>query len=120
MNSREARQSQPDGLAFLLAQLGAHAAMRFAERLSEHNLTPALVGILRLLRDTAGQSQQALADRLGMHPSRLVPLVDDLEQRGLIRRERSRADRRVNEVQLTAEGAALLRTVAAVVRAHES
>jgi DNA-binding MarR family transcriptional regulator len=116
----DTRQSSTDGVAFLLAQLGAHAATRFAERLDEHNLTPALVGILRLLRDTAGQSQQALAERLGVLPSRLVPLIDDLEQRGLIRRERSRTDRRVNALQLTAEGTALLRTVGALVRAHEA
>jgi DNA-binding MarR family transcriptional regulator len=116
----ETRTGPGSGPAFLLAQLGAHAAERFAERLREHDLTPALVGILRLLKDMAGQSQQALAERLGMLPSRLVPLVDELEQRGLVRRERSRTDRRVNALQLTTEGTALLRTVTAVVRAHEA
>jgi DNA-binding MarR family transcriptional regulator len=120
MNPPDTRARPTGGPAFLLAQLGAHAAMRFAQRLTEHHLTPALVGILRLLRETPGQSQQALAERLGVQPSRLVPLVDDLEERGLIRRERSRADRRVNAVELTADGVALLRTVSAIVRAHEA
>lgn len=105
---------------FLLAQVGAHAAMRFAERLAAHDLTPPLVGILRLLRVSPGRSQQALAEELGLLPSRMVAFVDDLEQRGLVRRERSRSDRRVNVLQLTPEGTATLRTVRSVVHAHEA
>jgi len=120
MSPPEARPSPRSGPAFLLAQLGAHAAMRFAERLTEHDVTPAMVGILQLLRVPSGESQQALAERLGMLPSRLVPLVDNLEGRGLLRRERSRTDRRVNTLRLTPDGAALLRTVGSVVRAHEA
>lgn len=116
----EDRPDRGDGPAFLLAQLGAHAAARFAERLAEHDLTPPLVGILRLLRISAGESQQALAERLGLAPSRLVPLVDDLEARGLVRRERSRVDRRVNVLQLTAAGNEVLATVRTVVGAHEA
>ncbi len=107
------------GGGFLLAQVGAHAAARFAERLDEHDLTPPLVGILRLLRITPGQSQQALAERLGLLPSRVVAFVDELEERGLVRRERSRADRRINTLAITPAGTAALRTVRSVVRAHE-
>jgi O-succinylbenzoate synthase len=55
-----------------------------------------------------------------MPPSRLVPLVDDLEHRGLVRRERSRTDRRVNTLQLTPDGQAMLQTVRSVVQAHQA
>ncbi len=119
-SSSESRSGRRDGPAFLLAQLGAHAAARFGERLAEHDLTPALVGILRLLKVNAGESQQALAERLGLLPSRLVPLVDDLEERGLIRRERSRSDRRVNTLEITTEGIAVYRMVGSIVHDHEA
>ena len=109
-----------DGPAFLLAQVGAHAGAAFAERLAEHDLTPALAGILRLLAISGGESQQALAERLGLLPSRLVPLVDELEGRGLIRRERSRTDRRVNAVTLTPAGREVLATLRSVAEAHQA
>ncbi len=115
----EERPAPGDGATFLLAQIGAHAAMRFAERLGEHNLTPPLVGVLRLLRISPGQSQQSLAERLGLLPGRLVPLLDDLEGRGLVRREPGRTDRRVNVLEITPDGVTALQTVASVMNEHE-
>jgi DNA-binding MarR family transcriptional regulator len=104
--------------AFLVAQVGAHAAEQFGARLTGQDLTPPLAGILRLLRADPAASQQTLAERLGMFPSRVVTLVDDLEARGLVRRERSTEDRRLNVLVLTPEGSAVLRTIGGVARAH--
>ena len=67
------------GLAFLLSQVGAHAAARFAERLGPMDLTPAHAGILRAIERADGLSQQALGERLGVFPSRLVGMLDELE-----------------------------------------
>ena len=78
MNHSQMAQNQP---VFLLAQLGAHAAARFAERLLVLELTPPDAGILRLLRAEAGLSQQGLAAKLQIHPSRLVAILDNLEKR---------------------------------------
>src|SRR6266478_1712162 len=64
------------GAAFLLAQVGAHAAANFAERLAEVNLAPAHAGIFRILAATPAISQQALAAALGTVPSRLVALMN--------------------------------------------
>jgi DNA-binding MarR family transcriptional regulator len=72
------------GPAFLLAQLGAHAAARFAERLAEHDLTPPHAGILWNLASQPDLTQRELADVLGAFPSRLVLQLDDLEKRGLL------------------------------------
>jgi DNA-binding MarR family transcriptional regulator len=110
----------PIGAAFLLAQLGSHAATKFAERLREHGLTAPQAGILRLIRTSPGLSQQALAERLDILPSRVVALVDDLEERGLVRRERDPGDRRANVLALTAAGGRALKTIATVARAHEN
>src|SRR5919197_5357082 len=81
-------------LAFLLAQVGAHAAMRFAERLAPLKLAPQPARILRLIGATAGQSKSALGERIGILPSRLVTLVDELEDRGLVERRDDPEDRR--------------------------
>lgn len=108
------------GIAFLLAQLGAHAAEQFSHALAEHGLTAPLVGILRLLQDAdAGPSQQQLAERLGMVPSRIVGYVDELESRGWITRSRDTVDRRVNVLTLTDAGRDAFGRVATISRDHE-
>jgi DNA-binding MarR family transcriptional regulator len=50
-----------------------------------------------------------LARRLFVHPATIVNLVDRLEERGLVLRVRSRTDRRVVDIELTAEGARLVK-----------
>lgn len=92
------------GNSFLLAQIGAHAAARFAQRIAELDLTPAQAGLLRLVARQPGQSQQALARELRTPASRLVPLVDHLEGRGLIERRRNPQDRRHHALYMTAKG----------------
>jgi DNA-binding MarR family transcriptional regulator len=92
------------GLPFLLSQVGAHAAARFSDRLASLNLTAPHAGILRVIRDFDGLSQQALGEKLGVFPSRLVVLLDELEQRGLIERRDNPADRRSYALHLTTAG----------------
>lgn len=104
--------------AFLLAQVGAHAAARFAERLVALNLAPQHAGVLRLLGTEGGISQRALADRLGLLPSRLVMLVDELEARGLVERRDDPRDRRSYALHLTEQGRAALADVGRVAREH--
>jgi DNA-binding MarR family transcriptional regulator len=109
----------PTGAAFLLTQLGTHAAARFAERVADHGLTPPQCGVLGLLRGRPGLSQQELADVLGMLPSRVVALVDELEDAGYVQRVRDDADRRRNALQLTGAGQKAVQTIGRVGRAHE-
>ena len=110
----------PMGAAFLLAQLGAHAAGRYAEKVAVLDLDPAQTGVLHLIARSPGRSQQALADQLGVAPSRVVALVDGLEGRGLIERRRSATDRRTYELHLTPAGQELLGRLRAVAMAHEA
>ena len=92
------------GIAFLLAQLGAYAAERFGERVAVLDFTRPQAGLVRLISREPGLSQQAVAGRLGTPPSRLVALVDGLEERGLIERRRNPGDRRNYALHLTAAG----------------
>jgi DNA-binding MarR family transcriptional regulator len=107
------------GLAFLLAQVGAQAAQRFAELLTDLRLSPPQAGILRAIAARPGRSQQALSTELGLIPSRMVAFVDALEQRGVIERRRNSADRRLHALHLTPAGEALLGEVSRAARQHE-
>jgi DNA-binding MarR family transcriptional regulator len=107
------------GVAFMLAQIGSHAAAKFAERLAPLKLTPPQAGILGVISRQDGLSQQALADLLGMFPSRLVLVLDELEQAGLIERCPHSSDRRIYILHLTARGKKAVQAVGRVARQHE-
>lgn len=109
-------RSQP---AFLLAQLGAHAASQFAERMKVLGLAPSDAGIVRLLRIAAGLSQQELAARLKIHPSRLVAILDNLEKRGIVERRANPEDRRLYSLYLTNEGERTLQQIGQVAHQHQ-
>ena len=87
--------------SFLLSQIGHHAAARFAERLAPLGLQNRHFGLLTYLAAAEGQTQQQLADTLGIHRNVMVGLVDDLEDRGLVQRQRHPADRRAHALHLT-------------------
>ena len=105
--------------AFLLAQTGAHAAAQFTERLKVIGLTAQEAGILRLLRVSAGLSQQELAGRLGVHASRLVALLDGLAERGLLERRPNAGDRRLYSLHLTDAGGEALEKIGRIAREHQ-
>lgn len=92
------------GIAFLLSQVGAHAASSFEERLAGIDLKPHHAGLLRMLGSNPGLSQQELCDLFGIFPSRLVVLLDQLEGRRLIERRANSSDRRGHRVYLTKAG----------------
>jgi DNA-binding MarR family transcriptional regulator len=114
------RKQRPTGAAFLLAQLGAHAADRFAERIDGLGITPPHAGILRLVAATPARNQQALAKRLGVLPSRMVILIDDLAEKGLVQRKRSTKDRRHSELVLTKRGRRILEKLSKLAAEHEA
>lgn len=108
----------PGKVAFLLAQVGGLAAMKFAERLVPLQLSPAQTGLLRAVAAEPGRSQRALAEKLGTLPSRLVILIDELEAAGLLERRVSTQDRRISELHLTSSGAQMMRRIGRVAQAH--
>jgi DNA-binding MarR family transcriptional regulator len=112
-------EAPPITVAFLLAQVGARAAQEFARLLTPLNLAPPEAGILRLLSLSPGISQQELAHRLHMHASRLVAVIDSLEERGLAARAVNSEDRRLYSLHLTEAGKEALHAIAGVARAHE-
>jgi DNA-binding MarR family transcriptional regulator len=112
------RQQRPLGL--LLSQIGTHAALTFGRKIKSFGISPPHVGILRWIRDNVGENQRQLASHLGVLPSRLVLLLDELETKGLVARQRSTQDRRNQQLQLTRKGTRLLERVEQVAAAHEA
>jgi DNA-binding MarR family transcriptional regulator len=105
--------------AFLLSQVGAHSSARFAERLAPLQVSPPHAGILLVLRQADGLSQQALGEKLGVFPSRLVELLDGLEERGLLERRTSPTDRRRHALYLTDKGREMLQQIDRIAGEHQ-
>jgi DNA-binding MarR family transcriptional regulator len=119
LNRRVSADRRPTGAAFLLAQVGAHGSRRFAERVAEIGLTAPDAGLLRKIALDPGVSQQGLAEHLGVMPSRMVALVDELEAKGIIERRRSTEDRRNYALHLTERGLQVLGELSRVAAEHE-
>lgn len=109
----------PSSLAFLLSQVGIHAARRFSERMAEVDLHPPLFRVLNLVDAAEGRSQQAIGEAVEVPPSRMVALVDELEQRGLVERRPDPTDRRVRALYLTRKGRSTLARGREIAAAHE-
>jgi DNA-binding MarR family transcriptional regulator len=107
------------GAAFLLSQLGFHSARLWKERLSPLGVDPQLVMVLRLVASDEGRSQQALGRTLHIAASRMVSLIDDLEERGLVERRANPDDRRARSLHVTPAGRKLLGRVMEVSKRHE-
>jgi len=108
-----------EDFAYLLVQLGFHLARQFGERLAPLGLEPRHAGMLTRLAAYEGLSQQALGELIGLTPTRMVFLVDELEQRGLVERRRNTADRRSYALYLTTQGQDTLRQIQAAGTDHQ-
>jgi len=82
---------------------------RTAEALKTMGLTTATFGVLNVLGARDGAIQQQLSADMGIDPSAMVSLVDELEAGGLAQRRRRPGDRRAWEVAITPTGRATLR-----------
>jgi DNA-binding MarR family transcriptional regulator len=109
----------PQTLAFLLSQVGIHASRRFAERIAAVDLNPPLFRVLNLVAAAEGESQQAIGAAIEIPASRMVALVDELEQRGLVERRPKPEDRRVRALFLTAKGKRCLDRGRNIAKQHE-
>jgi len=107
-------------LGLLLSQIGTHAALSFGRKIAGLGIAPPHVGVLRWIHANAGHNQRELASHLGILPSRLVVLLDELEKKGLLARERSPQDRRSQHLHLTPKGNRLLEKVEQIATWHEA
>jgi DNA-binding MarR family transcriptional regulator len=77
---------------------------RTADALARLGLTPALFAVLNVLGAREGTIQQQLSSDMGIDPSAMVKLINELEDAGLADRRRRPNDRRAWEVTITPKG----------------
>ncbi|MFB9684111.1 MarR family winged helix-turn-helix transcriptional regulator [Amycolatopsis plumensis] len=116
--------SAPLAVTQRLGYLLKHAQLRLAE-LAEPLYAPLGVtgrqlALLTLFGDGPARSQQDGAARLGVDRTTMVALVDELEAKGLVRREVAPRDRRKRLVLLTPEGERVREAGAEVTRKAEA
>jgi DNA-binding MarR family transcriptional regulator len=82
---------------------------RFAEALESLGLTTALFALLNVLGAHEGANQQEIGGAMGIDPSTMVSLIDQLEAAGLAERRTRPTDRRAREVVVTPKGRRVLK-----------
>ena len=119
-----AKKSKRDTLpsqdrAFVALQKAADKLALQAEQLLKSNgLTGAQYNVLRILRgaEPAGLPCSSVAERMISHDPDMTRLLDRMDKRSLITRERQRDDRRVVKTRITDEGLELLKRLDPPVR----
>ncbi|MEV5897665.1 MarR family winged helix-turn-helix transcriptional regulator [Nonomuraea fuscirosea] len=92
----------------LLFLAGRRLRHGYSRRLEPLGLNPGQARALRVIAEAERPPRMVwLADRLHIVPRSLTPVVDALEEAGLVRREVDPANRRSTLVVITAEGRAM-------------
>ena len=99
--------------AYMVVQADYRAA------LGEEALAPRVFSALTFVVQFPQISQSDLARRLGIERSGLVAIVNELEQRGFLRRRDVPGDRRVQALEATEEGRCACHDAMVRVQAHE-
>jgi DNA-binding MarR family transcriptional regulator len=97
-----------DLLGFRLRRIQNHLSHGLRQRPDFDGAKPGELSILAILQANLGLSQVELSEEVGLDKAMIVTLIDDLERRGLVRRERAVDDRRRNQLFVTPHGDAVL------------
>jgi MarR family transcriptional regulator, 2-MHQ and catechol-resistance regulon repressor len=100
-----------DTLIKLLRATSTIGARLYVPLQRDHGITEGQLGVLEALLHLGPMTQTQLCGKLLTSGSNLTTVLDNLERRGWVRRERDTADRRVQNVHLTNEGRSLIEEV---------
>jgi DNA-binding MarR family transcriptional regulator len=104
---------------FLLAMLGIGFKARAVTEVEEAGFHLYDYSVLATLAEGERETQATIAAALGVDPSRVVALLDSLERRELVQRQRDPHDRRRHLVRITTAGERELARIRIVVRRIE-
>ncbi|MDQ1538800.1 MAG: hypothetical protein QOE58_3193 [Actinomycetota bacterium] len=102
-------------IPFLLARARARTSGEANRRLAQVDLNVRTYSVLSLACSGMSPSQRELGDFLNLDPSQIVVLVDELQNRGAVKREADLRDRRSRLIVGTPAGRRLLRRAAGLI-----
>jgi MarR family transcriptional regulator, 2-MHQ and catechol-resistance regulon repressor len=102
-------------IKLLRAANTVQGALSTVPAVRDRGITATQLGVLEAVLHVGPMTQSQLCDKLLTSGSNLTTVLDNLERRGWVRRERSASDRRVQVVHLTPAGR---ETIEAVFPAH--
>jgi MarR family transcriptional regulator, organic hydroperoxide resistance regulator len=108
-----------EGRVFVSLLKAADTLNQHSEQLfRSHGLTGAQYNVLRILRgaEPEGLACREIGDRMISHDPDITRLLDRMEKRGMITRERQTHDRRVVKTRITARGMEILKSLDQPVR----
>jgi len=109
-----------DGLVgYRLRRANGRMMGDFSTTLAALAIRPVLFAILSVVRTQPGIIQMGVGNELGIQRANLVPLINELTERGLVERRSAPGDRRATALVLTGEGERLYAQAEALVREHE-
>ncbi|WP_447726587.1 MarR family winged helix-turn-helix transcriptional regulator [Sphingomonas koreensis] len=98
---------------------GAFAA-DFSEAVAGLGMRQVLIGVLAIIDANPGINQGAIGVRLGIQRANMVALINELVERGLVRRDVASDDRRAFSLTITAAGDAAFAEALERIRRHEA
>lgn len=108
-----------DRPGFLIRRLHQIHVALFMEECAGANVTPVQYSVLTVLEQFGDRDQALIARDVGMDRTNIADVLARLEERGLVARRVSEADKRMRTVRLTEAGDALVREMdEAAARAH--
>ena len=110
---------QPD-LAALFSKIARRLVKEEAPILADHGISMWEYSVLYCLAHRDAETQAALAHAIGYDKTRLIRVLDALQERGLIERRPDPTDRRAHVVRLTHAGSAKFTAVQSDIRAMET
>ena len=109
-----------DYLGYALRRAQMSAVAEFLEAFKEVELRPTQLAVLIIIRENPGVRQTEVCDALGIQKANFVPLLNELERRGLALRKSVAADRRSSALHLTSLGNVTLQRALTIHDAYEN
>lgn len=106
-------------LGYVLRRAQVAVFNDFRRSFAEFDIRPTQYAVLSILADHPGLKQGEVSKTLGIKRTNFVAVLDELERRGLARREAMAGDRRSRALHLTDAGAALTAKLRTLNDAHE-
>lgn len=108
-----------ESLGFLLKRVQMAVFNDFIRTFATVDIRPAQFSVLTIIARNPGLKQSQVSNALSIKRTNFVPLLDTLEERGLVKRKLAATDRRSHALHLTAKGNALMKELTALWTEHE-